>query len=272
MPSADSPRPDPQAARHWRLVFTPPAAGAINMGLDEALMARAAATGEWVLRVYGWSRPTLSLGRNQRAAGLYDAEAIEAAGVDVVRRPTGGRGLLHDAEVTYSVTGPVAGAGTLREVYARINRVLVHALRSIGVEASIAGAREGARSLPPGSTPCFDLPAPGELVAGGRKLAGSAQWREGPALLQHGSILVDGDQRLVAELLRAPAPPPPAPATLRDILGWAPDLGTVADALFDAVRALEDRGATPLGDAEALLDSAETFCARHRDSAWIWRR
>lgn len=272
MPSADSPRPDPQAARHWRLLFTPPAAGAINMGLDEALMARAAATGEWVLRVYGWSRPTLSLGRNQRAAGLYDEKAMQAAGVDVVRRPTGGRGLLHDAEVTYSVTGPVTGAGSLREVYDRINRVLVHGLRSIGVEASIAGAREGARSLPPGSAPCFDLPAPGELVAGGRKLAGSAQWREGPALLQHGSILVEGDQRLVAELLRAPAPAPPAPATLRDILGRAPALGTVADALFDAVRALEDRGATPLGDAEALLDSAETFCARHRDSAWIWRR
>src|SRR5215207_3150452 len=90
----------------WRLLLSPPLGGPENMALDEALMARARRTGETVLRVYGWSRPTLSLGRNQRAAGLFDERALAERGVGVVRRPTGGRSLLHHREVTYSVTAP----------------------------------------------------------------------------------------------------------------------------------------------------------------------
>lgn len=272
MPSADPSHLPPHEPRRWRLLLTPPDDGAVNMALDEALMARAVATGEWVMRVYGWTRPTLSLGRNQRAAGLYDPDAIARAGVDVVRRPTGGRGLLHDAEVTYSVTGPTAGAGSLREVYERINGVLLHALRTLGVDATIAGPRDGARSLPPGAAPCFDVPAPGELMAAGRKLVGSAQWRDGDSLLQHGSIIVDGDQRLVSDLLREPTPAPPAPATLRDLLGQAPRLESVAEALFDAVRTLEDPDASSYREIDTLVAASQTFCAHHRDPAWIWRR
>ena len=76
------------------------------MALDEALMSRARRSGETVLRVYGWAAPTLSFGRHQRALGEYDEAALLRAGVGVVRRPTGGRALLHDREVTYSVTAP----------------------------------------------------------------------------------------------------------------------------------------------------------------------
>src|SRR6476660_9009545 len=78
----------------WRLLLSPPLGGPQNMALDEALMARARRRGETVLRVYGWSRPTLSLGRNQRAAGMYRETALAERGIDVVRRPTGGRALL----------------------------------------------------------------------------------------------------------------------------------------------------------------------------------
>jgi len=75
----------------WRLIVTPAAGGAENMALDEALMERARETGEWVMRLYSWSTPTISLGRNQSARGRYDLARIDQLGFDVVRRPTGGQ-------------------------------------------------------------------------------------------------------------------------------------------------------------------------------------
>src|SRR6185503_12044219 len=120
----------------WRLIVTPPAGGAENMALDEALMERARETNEWVLRVYSWSTPTISLGRNQSARGRYDLERIGQLGFGVVRRPTGGRAILHHREITYSVTAPAEEAGDLRQSYDRINQLLLHALNSLGVHAS----------------------------------------------------------------------------------------------------------------------------------------
>src|SRR3954468_19192034 len=102
---------------HWRLMLTEPRSGAENMARDTALVARAARTGETVFSVYSWERATLSLGRNQTATGRYDVQRIRAAGIDIVRRPTGGRAILHDREVTYSVTAPLADAPPLREAY-----------------------------------------------------------------------------------------------------------------------------------------------------------
>src|SRR5215207_4204233 len=182
----------PPPRQSWRLLVTPPATGPENMALDEALMDRARETAEWTLRVYSWSAPTISLGRNQSAYQLYDLERIHARGLAVVRRPTGGRAILHDREITYSVTAPLAGAGDLRESYERITRLLVAGLRLLGADASVATATQ--RASPPGVAPCFDEPSSGELTLGGRKLAGSAQWRSDDALLQHGSILVEDDQ------------------------------------------------------------------------------
>src|SRR6478735_6154054 len=115
----------------WRLLMVPPHTGAENMARDSALQARAARTGETVFTVYSWSRPTLSFGRNQPARGLYDLGKLGDADIDIVRRPTGGRAILHDREVTYSVTAPVAAAGDLRQSYGRINGLLVRALESL---------------------------------------------------------------------------------------------------------------------------------------------
>src|SRR5438045_6038726 len=117
----------------WRLLFTPPATGPENMALDEALMTRAHETGEWVLRVYSWASPTISLGRNQSARGRYDLGRIHERGLGVVRRPTGGRAILHNREITYSVTGPAQDAGDLRASYERINRLLLAGLNALGV-------------------------------------------------------------------------------------------------------------------------------------------
>jgi lipoate-protein ligase A len=253
----------------WRLLLTEPATGSANMALDEALMARARSTGEWVLRVYSWSARTLSLGRHQSARAAYDPATVDRAGIAVVRRPTGGRAVLHDCEVTYSVTAPATDAGALRESYRRINRLLIDGLRSLGVDVEIAAS---AREPKPDLSPCFERPSSGELMARGRKLAGSAQWREHGALLQHGSILVDGDQAPVSTLLRSPTEPAAAPATLRALLGSAPAVDDVAAALFGAVCRHEDPTASELVPDAGLLGRAARLRVRYEDVAWTWRR
>src|SRR5438105_3851491 len=118
----------------WRFFVTRPADGTYNMALDEALMRRAAQTGTATFRVYSWSVPTLSLGRNQRARDSYDEDVAKDLGVRFVRRPTGGRALLHHREVTYSATLPLADAGDARECYDFINGVLLAALARLGVD------------------------------------------------------------------------------------------------------------------------------------------
>ena len=107
----------------WRLVETPPAPGAWNMAVDQALADTVREGGPPVLRVYRWSPACLSLGRNQPADG-YDRDEIRRRGMDVVRRPTGGRAVLHWREVTYCVAAPEQPGEPLRAAYARINRVL----------------------------------------------------------------------------------------------------------------------------------------------------
>lgn len=266
---APEPVRDPGGAVDWTLLFTPPVNGVENMALDEALMEHARRTGAWTFRVYGWSVPTLSLGRNQRAAGAYDREKLTELGIDVVRRPTGGRAILHFHEVTYAVAGPAEVAGDLHESYARINRLLLSGLRLLGVEAMMTETPR--RASGPGLAPCFDHPSAGELVVAGRKLAGSAQWRSDGAILQHGSILVEDDQSMIATLTTEPVARPPAAATLRGILGYAPTLEQVADALFAAVRA-EDPSARSIESDEHLRAIAGELAPRYRDPEWTWRR
>ena len=254
----------------WRLLLSPPLDGPDNMALDEALMARAARTGEMVLRTYTWSTPTLSLGRNQRARGVYDDERVRAAGVAMVRRPTGGRALLHHREITYSVTAPVDADESVARVYARINALLVNALAALGVPVRIA-APAGPIS-PPTDLPCFAEPAAGELAHEGRKLVGSAQWREGGALLQHGSILADDDQVRIPPLMRVPSRAAPPPATLRELLGRVPTAAEVHDAIGGAIAAQAGAPPAPLElDAETRRH-AEQLAHRYRDAAWTWRR
>ena len=256
----------------WRLLIAAPRSGAENMARDTALQARAARTGETVFSIYSWSRPTLSFGRNQSASGLYDVGKIRAAGIDVVRRPTGGRAILHHHEVTYSVTAPVEDAAPLRETYSRINRILQTGLSELGV--AVVPAMLSARAAVPSVRPCFETPAEGELVARGSKLVGSAQYRDDGALLQHGSILVNDDQSSLpdfAATLSAEGESIPAPATLHALLGRSPDAAEVAAAMFDAVRSLEDARAIEL-DEDEVRDAALEHVAHFLDEGWTWRR
>jgi len=257
---------------HWRLLIAAPRLGAENMARDTALQARAARTGETVFSIYSWSRPTISFGRNQPASGLYDVGKIRAADIDVVRRPTGGRAILHHHEVTYSVTAPVTDAAPLRETYSRINRILQKGLSQLGVSVEPASASR--RAGPPSARPCFETPAEGELVAHGGKLVGSAQWRDDRALLQHGSILVDDDQSTLPAFavgVREVSESIPAPATLRSLLGRSPDAVEVASAMFDAVRLLEDADASELAEDD-VRDEALKHVPQFLDEDWTWRR
>jgi len=174
------------------------------MAVDEAI-TRTLSEGEGVLRIYRWSRPTLSLGRNQRALDRYDPLAIRMLGAEVVRRPTGGRELLHDRELTYSVILPLPGPRGLRAVYSLVHSALLDALRALGLRADLAPP--GARTPSPDIGPCFGIPAEGELLVGGKKLVGSAQVRLGRRLLQHGSIRLAPSSISLAAL-RADPPPP----------------------------------------------------------------
>lgn len=253
----------------WHFRLTPPADGATNMALDEALMRRVARTGDAVFRVYGWSSPTLSLGRNQRARDCYDVVAARALGVSFVRRPTGGRALLHHREVTYSVTMPAADAAAARAAYDFINDVLLEGLSRLGVAATRAPESS---SIPPGLRPCFDMPSEHEIVVGSRKLVGSAQWRHGGVLLQHGSILVRDDQALITRLLVSPAADGPGAATLADALGREPSFEEVAAALREALCGATNGTVTQLAAEHELdIDVAE-LCVTYRSDAWTWRR
>ena len=258
-------RPSPR----WRLMFIPPRTGAENMARDSALMDRARQSGESIFSIYSWQSPTLSLGRNQMARDRYNVREIERQNIDVVRRPTGGRALMHWREVTYSVTAPLADDSSLAESYERVNRILLLGLELLGVRAS--EARGGPRTPSPGDLPCFATPAEGELVSGGSKLVGSAQVREQGSMLQHGSILIHDDQPMIAALLLETAGAAPPAATLSNALGREPAIEEVAEAMFAAVRSLEDSDATPLSEIE-VTPFTQGHLERYRNPLWTWRR
>ena len=242
------------------------------MAVDEALMDSARA-GQATLRLYGWEPGCLSFGRNQTARGRYDGRRAAERGIDVVRRPTGGRSVFHHRELTYSVTAPAEAWGGLRDAYLRINRALAAGLRALGAPARVVEGR-GSGPIPrPTVRACFRDPLPGEVIADGRKLIGSAQWRDGGALLQHGSLLLHNDQSTVEDLrIGGPGAVDVPAAGLAEYLDPLPDADTIAGALSASFASelgclviREELTATELGEADRRL-------GRYEDDAWTWRR
>ncbi len=241
------------------------------MALDEALMETARA-GRVTLRLYAWKPPALSLGRNQPARDRYDRETARARGIDIVRRPTGGRAVYHDRELTYSVTAPAELWGRLRDSYRRINRALEAGLARLGVATRVWDGTPGMRAPAPSVRSCFRDPLPGELATGGRKLVGSAQWRERGAFLQHGSILLHNDQQIVEELRIGRRPSPVAAASLGDTLTELPRFEEMVRALADGFET-EFRLPTCAGEASASeLAAAGMLETRYGSEEWTWRR
>ena len=251
-------------ATRWTVVVEPEGrAGDENMAMDYSLLI-AAQGGAAYLRLYRWSPPCLSFGRNERACVRYDRRRIEQLKINTVRRPTGGRAVWHDAEVTYAVAAPIETFGSLRETYITIHRMLAGALRSIGVPVELA-PRPYEGTPGPAAGACFALPVGGELLIGTGKLVGSAQVREGNAFLQHGSILLANDQDVVTRVSRGKAPAAHA-VSLEDV-GHGKRF-TFTD-VAAAIR-VEAANAWPSTWAEESLP-AVTDCGRFADAAWTWR-
>jgi lipoyl(octanoyl) transferase len=266
--------------------------GPRNMAVDSALHDSVRTGGRAVLRLYRWTPACLSFGRNQHARDSYDAGAIAAAGLDVVRRPTGGLAVLHDRELTYCVAAPLADLGGPRAAYHAINRALVEGVHSLGIDARLAASGVPREPRKGAAEPCFRAPAAGEVMVAGRKLIGSAQRCEGGALLQHGSILLSDSQTRVAGFTtHAPAParrgsqdptavavlPQPHPAhaagavALDEVLGAEPDVDVLAAAIS---RGFERTFGIRLAPACLTRDeagNAERLVARYADPDWTWR-
>jgi len=228
------------------------------MAIDEALMADANRSGRAWLRFYCWSPPCLSLGRNEPALARYDREKIDRLNVAVVRRPTGGRAVWHDQEVTYAVAAPLATFGSLGAAYRAIHERLAAALRRLGAPVELAAP---GRALP-GNGSCFAAPVGGEILVGGRKLVGSAQVQRGRAFLQHGSILLDGSQDVVRAVGRRPSAVR-GETTVREALGRPVTFGEITGALREA---WDDATVT------SLRVPSRPSPAVFADPVWTWRR
>jgi lipoate-protein ligase A len=190
----------------WRLLKTPPAHGAWNMAVDEAILEAVGCSESLpTLRLYGWDPACLSLGYAQPIADV-DLPRLRAHGWEVVRRPTGGRAVLHTDELTYSVIAPRNEpriAGSLLESYHRLALALVEALNLLSIQVEVNEKNAGQHD--PSTNPvCFEVPSTYEITAGGRKLVGSAQARRKEGILQHGSIPLTGDLTRILQVLAFP--------------------------------------------------------------------
>lgn len=172
----------------WRLIVDPDLSGVENMAIDEVLLTGVeSGTGDMpVLRLYGWSEPTVSVGYAQ------DPSVFTRAGLPVVRRITGGRAVIHDDEVTYSLSAPSSHplfAGGIASSYTVISGCIIAALNDIGVSATLSRPQGREKGAAGQKDACFYTPSRSEVLVEGRKLVGSSQRRFKSAFLQHGSIL-----------------------------------------------------------------------------------
>ena len=251
----------------WRYLVDPPLPGATNMARDHAL-ASSVGAGEGVVRFYRWQTPTVSFGRNEAAAEAYRALTRDPD-LDFVRRPTGGRAVLHREELTYAVVFPKGSLGRLRESYRVIHEGLMEGLAALGVVGVHSGESKAA---PPHGGPCFALPAPGEIVVDGRKLVGSAQARIGSAILQHGSLLLTCDQRRLYDVRGETSPGPVGAVTLLEVLGRIPKWEELVDALVAGLATRLEGPVLPGSMRAAELEAEASLMGRYRCSGWTWRR
>ncbi|MBF0171383.1 MAG: lipoate--protein ligase family protein [Nitrospinae bacterium] len=183
----------------WRLILDPPSDGERNMAIDACLLEEAVNGAPPTLRLYGWERPTLSIGYAQPLDEI-DTDAAARFGVPIVRRPTGGRAVYHHKEVTYAVAlGESAPHyGSLREIYMLAEKAIEDALRELGVPVDLEPRdASGVRSAC-----CFSSRTRHEITVGGKKVVGSAQRRVRGGALQHGSVILSMDTKRYLSLMR----------------------------------------------------------------------
>lgn len=187
--------------KEWDLIINEiPLEGAWNMAVDEYLFRSVQGGTHTLLRYYMWKRPTLSLGYSQKCENVVDREACEKHGIDVVRRITGGKLVLHFKELTYCLCSSDTDTftDTLGGSYRMISEALVLGLKMMGIDASLAAATPSHYAK--GNFLCFSAPAQNEIEVNGKKLIGSAQKRKGIYFLQHGSIPIEEDESLLGKV------------------------------------------------------------------------
>ncbi len=172
-----------------------PNSASLNMAIDEALFNYVQKNKECsILRFYRWEKPTLSIGYNQKVKETVNMNFLSINGIEIVRRITGGKAVLHDDEVTYSISSSASimvENKSVIESFHLISSALIEGLKILGINASLSSRKyEGLYKT---NLPCFSYPTGNEIVVNGRKLIGSAQKRTKNALLQHGSIPITLD-------------------------------------------------------------------------------
>lgn len=246
------------------------------MAVDEAIV-RAVGAGlvPPTLRLYAWEPPCLSLGRGQPGHEVNRA-ACARDGVHVVRRPTGGRAILHTGELTYSVVAPAREprlAGDILTAYRRLSRALLAALGHLGADVQTRDTGHGAHDANP---VCFETPSHYELIAAdGRKLVGSAQMRTNDTVLQHGTLPLVGDMARICRYLVDPPDPERVRAravTLESALGRLVGWEEASEAMEAGFSAALNLTLTP---EELTLKEqdwvAELRAEKYANDAWTWR-
>jgi lipoate-protein ligase A len=260
--------------KNWQLVVEPePLPGSWNMAVDELLFRLAGDSPRTFLRFYRWERPTASLGYSQEASRVVDVEFCRSHGIDIVRRMTGGKLVLHDREVTYSLASADVSVftETLRDSYRLISQALLKGLGRLGVSARLAEASPPAYIK--GTMPCFAFPARDEIEIDGRKIVGSAQKRTGPLFLQHGSIPLEKDEALLAAVSRPGESPEGLGMTsLSETLGRPVDfdaaVGPLVQGFADLFGVAFERFALGPADRDAVR---AIEASRYASDAWTFR-
>ena len=232
----------------WRLIEDGPGDGKLNMAIDRAILTacdqgQAPAT----LRLYGWDKPTLSIGYSQNELRDVNTVQCERKNIPIVRRFTGGRALLHQYELTYSLVAPIPHPrfpGNLVGAFGAVSKAVIISLEKAGVvKPEISGKDK--RFLGDGnkrSPACFSTSNHWEITVEGKKLAGSAQRRLSGAFLQHGSILLDWDPELAHSLFRYSSESEQAQglkslilgtSTLKEVLSIKPEWREVANCFVE---------------------------------------
>jgi len=226
------------------------------MALDEAILE---AVVQWLspptLRLYAWQPPCLSLGYAQPFADV-NLEALAAQGWDVVRRPTGGRAILHADELTYAVIAPQDHpivSGSVLESYRRISQALLNALQYLGIPARADREYE---AIEQNGAVCFEVPSNYEITVNGKKIIGSAQARRMQGVLQHGSFPLFGDLTRILKVLNHSGAPGDLAESARRLL----DHATTAEAVLQRPLSWDEA-------AQAFARAfAETFSLRLQQS------
>ncbi len=267
-----------------RILATPGCSAAWNMAVDEALFDAGGRDPEMMtLRIYSWTPPAVSLGYGQDVEGEIDPRQCDRHGIGLVRRITGGRAVLHDQELTYSLVAQEShpALGSSSGVMIRtVSEALIGTLRQFGIPAEIA--RDGRCGMGGKGDVCFTATGRNEVTVRGKKLAGNAQRRSGGRVLQHGSILLGpGHRKLpllmpghararrdaIARLLNERT------VSVSELIPRAPSFEEWTDCLSRSfLEQLNLEGRMDVLDADERRMAESLVRTRYGSADWTWRR